>query len=393
MPTAGLYVHVPFCARKCLYCDFESVATLARIPDYLDAVEREARRRAREVDAVDTVYVGGGTPSVLGPARLARLLETLLATFAIRPGAEVTVELNPDDVTADLLAALEGAGVNRLSVGVQSFDDEALRALGRRHDAAGARRAIGLVRSRGFSNLSLDLMFGWRGQRAAAHRRDLVEALAFEPEHLSCYQLTVERGGKAPFAARLAAGDDPRASEAAQRRLFVATHETLTGRGYEHYEVSNFTRARPGFRSRHNERYWSHGPYLGLGPAAHSFDGARRRSWNAPSLDEYLEGRGGAETLDDEQLLLERLMLGFRTSRGVEEAALAAIPGWERGVERLVARGLCRREAGRLAPTVAGLLVADALPLELFELDRHGDAAPLTPRRAPRGSCGRARRA
>lgn len=362
--SAGLYVHVPFCLRKCLYCDFESVTALERIPDYLDALEREARRRGREVEAVDTVYVGGGTPSVLGPARIAHLLAMVRAVFSPATGAEVTVELNPDDVTVELLDALEAAGATRLSLGVQSFDDAALRLLGRRHDAAGARRALELVRRRRWSNrpeMSLDLMFGWRGQREEDHGRSLEEALAFGPEHLSCYQLTIEGHGSR-FAARLAAGDDLRADEAAQRRLFLLTHEVLTARGYEHYEISNF--ARPGCRSRHNERYWSHGPYLGLGPAAHSFDGRRRRSWNAPTLDAYLAGEaGGAEELDDEQLLLERLMLGFRTARGVDEAVLAALPGWEREADRLVAAGLCVREAGRLGPTVEGMLVADALPL------------------------------
>jgi putative oxygen-independent coproporphyrinogen III oxidase len=352
---AGLYVHVPFCVTKCPYCDFWSITDQRLAERFVDAVLLEARTQVR-FPAFDTLYLGGGTPSALPSPALSRLLAGLLPS----PGAEVTVEANPDDVTPDWLATIRAAGTNRLSLGVQALDDPTLRWLGRRHDAARAREAVHRARAAGFDDLSIDLMYALPGQDAGAWLRTLGEALALAPEHLSCYQLSVEP--HTPFGQRPVTPAD----EEVQRSLFLLTHDHLTAAGYEHYEISNF--ARPGRRSRHNQKYWHHVPYLGLGPAAHSFLG-RRRWWNVRSVERYVaqverDGSGieADEDLDDGQVRLEALYLGLRTKDGVAMGVVREHEGWESTVAALEAEGLATIVADRLVPSVAGFLVADALP-------------------------------
>lgn len=388
----GVYVHVPFCGTKCPYCGFFSVAQRGSSAAYFDALEREAERRAggsgggdpspgegRPADGgsqsagssrgAATLYVGGGTPSLDRLDRVAGLPGLARRLFGLRDGAEVSIEVNPDDVTRAKLEALRGAGFNRVSIGVQSLDDAELRFLGRRHDAGTAVRAVSAARDAGFGSVGIDLIFGLAGQTADRWRRTLRAAVSLSPDHISCYQLTVERG--TPFAAREAAGDPPAADEEAQRALFLEADRILTGEGFEHYEVSNYARGRA-HRSRHNGIYWRHAPYLGLGPSAHSFDG-RRRWWNDPSVGEYIaaldagvDPPGGMEILTDGQLLLERLMLGLRTSDGVP---LDLVDGFSRGrevLDELAGAGLMTIAGGRAAPTAEGFLVADRLPLLLI---------------------------
>lgn len=366
----GLYVHVPFCKSKCQYCDFVSFVDLETIPRYLEALRGEALLRGRRTAKVETVYVGGGTPSVFAPDQLVELFAILREGFDFIDGAEVTVELNPDDVDDEIIDALHEVGVNRLSLGVQSLDDEVLRFLGRRHTSSQARRAIELTRAQSWAELSLDVMYGWHFQSETSHLDTLERILSYAPEHLSCYQLTVE--GDNSFAARRAEGERLEVDEEIGRRLFLLTHDLLTNAGYEHYEVSSY--ARPGRRSKHNQSYWDHVAYVGLGPSAHSFDGRDRRSWNVSDLREYVDRAlrsidvtDDSERLTDEQLLLERLLLGFRTAEGVDEAVLSVITGSKEVLLQLVDEGLCRREDGRVVTTVEGLLVADSLPLR-FEL-------------------------
>lgn len=363
--SPGLYVHVPFCLTKCPYCGFASEVRGDR-GRWLSALEVEGSLRRGELDGFDSLYVGGGTPSVLAPEELERLFGALRASFTLLPGAEVTVELNPDDVTAELVATLRGLGATRLSLGVQSFDDASLRLLGRRHDGAAARRAIELVRLTGAFTLSVDLIHGLPGQPRAAALADVDVALELEPEHLSCYALTVEPG--TPLARRVEAGAPTMPDEATGRELFLAVSERLVGRGYEHYEVSNYARG-PAARARHNQKYWRREATLGLGPSAHSFRAPLRR-WNVRDVATYCDRLlGGAlpvegeEVLTEEQALIETLMLGLRTSDGVPTAALEGLGGWERSAETLEAEGLVRRAEGRLAPTREGLVVADGLPL------------------------------
>lgn len=363
---AGIYIHIPFCARKCPYCDFYSVTDPGEAGRYFEALEREAELYAQRFRPAATLYVGGGTPSLAAPERIGALPGMARRLFGLRQGAEITLEVNPDDVTPAALAIWRGAGFGRISIGVQSLDDGELRALGRRHDARAAERAVLAARAAGFGSVGIDLIFGLAGQSASGWRRTLERAADLAPEHISCYQLTVAPG--TPFGARAAAGGAVAAGEQAQREMFLAAARLLTARGYLHYEVSNFARGSE-YRSRHNMGYWRHAPYLGLGPSAHSFDG-QRRWWNARSLGGWLAaleaGRPpleGEERLSQEQLLTERLMLGLRTSDGVPLELIERFEGAQAALAQLEAGGLVRVAGGRAAPTREGFLVADRLPL------------------------------
>ena len=359
MPRPGLYLHVPFCRTKCVYCDFYSVVEdRGKQNRWVDAVLAEARLRAPGWETFDTLYLGGGTPSLLALDSFERLTTGLRDVFSFAAEVEFTVEANPDDVGPEWLDRIRSVGVNRLSLGIQSFDDRVLSLLGRRHTEKQSRRAIEDATRAGFSNLSVDLMYGIPDQSVEDWLDNLRHGIEYEPAHLSCYQLTLEKD--LPFVLP---------DEEKSRALFVATAETLQAAGYEQYEVSNFARA-PELRSRHNSKYWNHTPYLGLGPGAHSFDG-KTRWWNDPDLERYLAAGdrlpdGDSETLTEAQLTLETLMLGFRTSDGVSLHHIRRIPGWERDLETLTDRGFLRVEKGRAMPTREGLLIADRLPL-MFE--------------------------
>ena len=397
----GLYVHIPFCVRKCGYCGFYSITDRSLIPDYLAALRREMDLYRGRVISFDTLYIGGGTPSVLPAAELEKLIACIRTAFTIAPDAEITFETNPADITESLLAVLRRSGVNRLNIGVQSFDDSSLALLGRRHTALQAIDAIHRARDAGFKNIGLDLIYGLPsspvgGETAAvtggrkppsspaggatspeADRSfaswlaTLDTAIGLNPEHLSCYQLTVEDG--TPLAERCRTGEISLPDEEIQAELFLKTSETLEKEGCAHYEVSNF--ARPGEESRHNRKYWDHTPYLGLGPASHSFDGRTRR-WNHRSVEIYIRelaaGRApveAAEILTDEQLRLEALFLGLRTRSGIRLDTFRRRYGQdlleEKGeiLARLEREGLLEIREGFLRPTRAGMAVADSLAL------------------------------
>jgi putative oxygen-independent coproporphyrinogen III oxidase len=355
---AGLYLHVPFCARKCGYCDFYSVVG-GDERAFVRAVIREFEARRDGFDAFDTLYLGGGTPSVLSDEALCELIGALGGPLS--RGAEITVEANPDDLDAGRLARWRGAGVNRLSIGIQSLDDTLLRWLGRRHDGAQAVTAVAAARDAGFDDLSLDFMYGIPGQAADTWRATLDRAVEMGPEHLSCYQLTLAPG--TPIGRLAAAGEIELPGDEESRDLFLATSATLRAAGFDHYEISTF--ARPGHRARHNSKYWRRTPYLGLGPSAHSFDGLQRW-WNVRSVERYRDlasAVDATETVDAEQARLETLMLGLRTSDGVPidvvDSDRAVV------VESLVQRGLIVAGPGHIRPTPAGMVVADALARDL----------------------------
>jgi len=368
----GLYVHVPFCQKKCAYCDFFSITDLSMVPAWLSALEQEARRYQNSFDRFDTLYLGGGTPSLLDAGQLAQVLETLRRHFSFSPDTEVTLEANPDDLTPEKITLYKDLGVNRLSLGVQSFNDRELAFLGRRHNARQTVQALKAARAAGFANLTLDLIYGLPGQSLDDWTKTLDQALSFHPEHLSCYQLTYETG--TPLGRRKALGKVAPATEEEERELFLLTSRYLEERGYRHYEISNFARqgeagSEPCY-SRHNRKYWRHVPYLGLGPGAHSFlDGVRW--WNASSVKQYCQdleqGRSPVadrEVLSREQLRLEALYLGLRTRDGVSLDALRQTPGWERIFEELQETGLIKVNQDRAAPTRQGFLLADRLALE-----------------------------
>ena len=386
----GLYVHVPFCSAVCPYCDFAVTvggprsrrlwreALLVEIELAGETAGATAAEPWAGPGASDTVYLGGGTPSALDPEDLAAVLAALGRRLGIRPeraegdgGARVFLEANPEDVTAERLAAWRELGVAVVSLGVQSFDAAALAFLGRRHEPERSRSAVELALAAGFRTVSLDLIYGLPGQDEAAWRRELDAAVALGPDHLSCYQLTVEPA--TPFGRRRDRGELAELPEPAQAALFRLTHERLADAGWPAYEVSSFARA-PRHRSRHNRKYWRHTPYLGLGPSAHSFDGSRRRWWNERRLAAWRARieRGerpvaGDETLGEEELALEALMLGLRTAAGIDLAGFRARHGVDLPaancelVRRLEGEGLATVEAGRFALTLDGLALADGL--------------------------------
>ncbi len=367
----GLYVHIPFCVRKCLYCGFYSVTDFSPLPEYLTALRREMLLYRGWAPLFDTLYIGGGTPSVLPSPELEKLISDIRGIFPISEDAEITMEANPADLDVGLLNALRRAGVNRLNIGVQSFDEGILSFLGRRHNRAQAAAAIAAARAAGIGNIGIDLIYGVPGQTLSLWLATLREAVAFRAEHLSCYQITLEDGTS--LAEQFRRGEIVFPDEALQADFFRKTSEFLEDHGYSHYEISNFSL--PGRESRHNRKYWDHVPYLGLGPAAHSFSGRERR-WNRRDISTYIEnlasGRSpveSTENLTEEQLCLESLFLGFRTRRGICLETFKIRYGRDlvtekRGVlKRLSEEGLVEIRDGFLRPTRAGMAVADALAL------------------------------
>jgi oxygen-independent coproporphyrinogen-3 oxidase len=394
--AAGLYLHVPFCAAICPYCDFAVARGDVSARDRFTAalVVEIAASTGAVAGPFDTVYLGGGTPSHLEPRQLEVMLGAARRTLPIEAGAFSVLEANPEDVTPAAVEAWRELGIDGLSLGVQSFDGAVLHFLGRRHSGEEARRAVELALESGFAWVSLDLIYGSPGERPgrlgspgepgrrarwdplAVALADVATATALGPHHLSCYQLTVHDG--TPFAVARDRGGLRELSNDAQATLFEALHDALAAGGYPAYEVSSFARGAE-HRSRHNTKYWRHLPYLGLGPSAHSFDGARRwwkvRDWRewAAAIEGGAGAIGGSEILTPRDLALEALMLGLRTTDGIAIDAyrerygvdlLAANPG---RVERAVAAGLLVMEQGRLRPTTRGLAVTDALAAS-FEL-------------------------
>lgn len=368
----GLYIHIPFCKTKCPYCGFYSITSLSLIEPWIAALEKEAQRHKDGFGSFETLYFGGGTPSVLGCSDLRRIMDTLVRHLDLGECVERTVECNPGDVTREKARALKGMGFNRVNLGVQSFDDHELGFLGRRHTAEEAVMAFDALRDAGFENVGVDLVYGLPGQREQGWMKNLRQAMELQPEHLSCYQLTIEKG--TVFSEMVEEGRLILPAESRLQRemsaLFLMTSRFLEREGYTHYEVSNFARGENRV-SRHNLKYWRHVPYLGLGPSAHSFRYATRW-WNVRSMDRYLSllqsGRSpveGTEDLTPEQLTLEAIALGLRTRDGCHERVLPSEPRVRESLSMLTRSGFLSRRGHRIVPTRKGYLVADSLPLYL----------------------------
>ncbi len=380
-PPRSLYVHVPFCTRRCSYCDFAVQATReAPTGEWLDAVATEMRLLAEdrgwtEPLRLDTLYVGGGTPSLLGTGAMAALAERIRPFATWDPATvEWTCEANPESFTPELAADWRAAGVNRISLGAQTFHPEALRWMGRLHGVEGPARAMLAARSAGFDNVSVDLIFGLPARLGRDWGADLERALELEPEHVSLYGLTAEAG--APLGRWVGEGRETLADEDRYADEYLLAHRTLTAAGFRHYEVSNF--GLPGRRSRHNGVYWTGAPYAALGPGAHAFYTPLRR-WNVRSWEAYRDTlRAGRLPVEDEERVdeagatLERAWLLLRTDRGypladasAEERALA--DAWTR-------RGLARSDGGTLRLTAEGWLLLDRLAVELASAAEAGRA-------------------
>jgi oxygen-independent coproporphyrinogen-3 oxidase len=397
MQSLGLYVHIPFCERKCPYCDFNTYAGLHDL--YAPYAQALAHEIARAGDALGhpparTIFIGGGTPTVLPVPLLAEIMDAIHRAFVVAPEAEITSEANPGTVDRARFSGLRALGINRLSMGAQSFDDEELRFLGRIHSAEDIERAFTAARAAGFDNINLDLIYGLPGQKAKTWTRTLARTLTLAPEHISCYSLTVEVG--TPLARWVAAGSVPPPDDDLAADLYEEAQATLAEAGYEHYEISNWARLRnfssppappplpeagrgvPGhippspYRSRHNLIYWRNEPYLGFGPGAHSsLDG--RRWWNIRSPVDYIRrlaaGEGvmeGEETIGDALAMGETMMLGLRLlPEGVGTEEFAARHG--RSLEEVYATelrelqewGLLEMLDGRVRLTPRGRLLGN----------------------------------
>jgi len=362
-----LYVHVPFCARRCSYCDF-SIAVRRDVPvrEYVEALTTELDLRfpgsPTDQRTLDTLYLGGGTPSRLGAGGIASLMEGLRAQLGIASDAEITIEANPDDVSIDAARAWRDAGVNRLSLGAQSFDPRALAWMHRTHTDDQIADAVDAVRAAGIENVSIDLIFSLPAALERDWAHDLRRAVSLAPSHVSLYGLTVHE--RTPLGRWRDRGDVTEAPDETYATEFLLAHEVLTAAGFDHYEVSSY--ARPGARSRHNASYWSGVPWVGLGPAAHEFDGARRR-WNVAPYARWTQllrvGKDpieGEEVLSSENRAAERVYLGLRTSSG-----LKLTPAEQSAARRWAEAGWASLEGDVVRLTAEGWLRLDALAADL----------------------------
>ena len=378
MNPLSIYIHLPFCIHNCGYCDFNSYALDGLLekthvgedwaPAYASALIREIEGRRPDPGPaggeIDTVFFGGGTPSLFPQEEIARLLDAIRREWGLAPGAEITLEANPGAAEAERFAALREAGVNRISIGMQSFDDEALRRLERVHTGGAAKKAFRSAREAGFENVSLDLMFGIPFQTLNQAASDVAQAIALGPEHLSAYELTIEPGTN--FGALQGRGElRGLPGEDTALAMWEMRDAALSEAGYERYEISNF--ARPGRRCRHNLNYWKRGDYLGLGAGAHSLIGGRRR-WNHARPDVYIqnaEDPAAGEEEVSEKAIGEALMLGLRLREGISLDEIAHSCGedpekkWGETFAELTGQGLLERENRTLRLTPRGTLLAN----------------------------------
>ena len=372
---AGVYVHIPFFFLICIYCDFYSIASSRLSDRYVKAVGMEAQLRGQEIAGmpVKTLYIGGGTPSVLSFEQLSVLIEGLRAAIDLSHVEEFTVEVNPDDVTHEFAEQLLKLGVNRVSMGVQSLVDEELVFLNRRHDAKEAMKAYCDLQSAGFNNISIDLIYGIPGQTLDTWKYTLEKALSLQAKHVSCYNLSYEEGTmlyKLRETGRVMECDDNTCVE-----MYDMLVDMLDGAGYEHYEISNF--AMPGFYSRHNSGYWDKTPYLGLGASAHSYDGNMRR-YNPDNVKLYVESLendvvvcvGEQESVDEKYD--EDVMLRLRTSRGIDSEWIKSIYGkaysdyFVNAIRSFVDSGLVIKDGSRYRLSRNGVMLSDMIMRELM---------------------------
>lgn len=372
---SGLYIHIPFCKRRCHYCDFYSTTLEPLHAAYVEAVCHEMHARRHELcEPVETLYIGGGTPSQLSPALLAQIMGCAAELFGFTTLKEFTIEANPDDITPEWVAGIRAAapeGKVRVSMGIQTFDNPTLLLLGRRHHATQVLTAVQTLRSGGVSEISIDLMYGLPGEDELRWADDLRQALALGVPHISAYCLSYEEGTM--LWKMREQGEVQEADDELCERFYRMLRQTLTAAGYEHYELSNF--ALPGHHARHNASYWDGTPYLGIGPAAHSFDGDTR-SWNAPDLQAYiadpLQGRS-IERLSSDEKYNEFIMTRLRTSRGIKPEEIERVYGTSR-CDYFLTRAQNYIKNHRLQYTAdghiilgeEGLFVSDGIIADLF---------------------------
>ncbi len=372
---AGVYIHIPFCKSFCSYCDFYSTTDNSLQEILVQTILREASLRASylEGEIVDTVYFGGGTPSLLGVPAVAEIIRTVREKFSFADDPEITLEVNPDDVFEGFFRELRQAGVNRISLGVQSWDNKRLRYLGRRHDAAQSAVALEMVFREGFDNVSADLIYGIPGMTTADLKADLEKTFAFPVTHLSAYHLTVEEGTK--FGRMKKEGRLKETDEETSASMFALLGNICREKGFIHYEISNF--AKEGYISRHNSSYWKQVPYIGLGPSAHSFD-RRSRQWNVSDVRKYIKAVAAGEIpcereeLDRLTVFNEYVMTSLRTMWGidllhVEEFYDKELHDYLVNLSgKYIRYGLMKREKNTLVLTDQGRMISDNIIAELL---------------------------
>jgi oxygen-independent coproporphyrinogen-3 oxidase len=376
---AGIYIHVPFCVTRCVYCDFFSHTQARRYKEaYLSAVVEEMAMRKDYMggETVETVYFGGGTPSILTPSDFGKVFDAIYRLFRVTEGAEITLEANPDDMTPAYVSSLRRLPFNRISMGVQSFNDEDLRFLRRRHTAMQAIEAVGICREQGYNNISIDLIYGIPGQTPDTWEANLKEALRLDTPHISAYLLTYEEG--TPLYRMKEEGRIQPVDEDVSLSLFEHLTDSLTDAGYLHYEISNF--AQPGRLSLHNSGYWTGKQYLGIGPSAHSYD-TQSRQWNVASLRRYTEGieKGLPDTesehLDANTKYNEYVMTGLRTRQGISLAYIRATFGehkyqyCRKQAQTFINSGLLNEENNQYRLSKKGLFVSDNIIIHLLRVD------------------------
>ena len=371
---AGIYVHIPFCRQACHYCDFHFSTTLHRVPEMVEALisELRLRRDAFLKDPIETVYFGGGTPSMLTTEQLDLLFNTIEEIYQPAVDAEWTLEANPDDLRADRLAHLAAGRVNRLSIGIQAFDDKWLAMMNRSHDAVQARGVVAAARECGFRDLTADLIYGMPNMSLEQWQEQVKRLLDFELPHFSSYALTVEP--RTVLAHRVAKGDVAMPDDALVEDQFQELVEAASAAGYEHYEVSNF--ARPGHRSKHNTGYWQGVTYLGIGPSAHSYDGMVRR-WNVANNAAYVAALASGkayweqEQLSDADRYNEWVMTGLRLIYGIDPARVQEFgpelqSHFASEVERSVQAGDLEEKNGKLRIAPLRRFRSDGIASDLF---------------------------
>lgn len=372
----GLYIHIPFCATRCSYCDFYSQTNSALRSEYIQALIAEMSIRRTEVtDTIGTLYFGGGTPSLLSPQEIGRIIEQAYKLFSFSSDVEITLEANPDDLNTGYVQELRTLPINRISMGAQSFHDEDLHFLNRRHNARQVYEAVDTCRKAGLTNLSIDLIYGLPRQTPARWQENISAVLALAPPHLSAYHLIYEEG--TPLTRLLHAGKVREVNEEVSLEFFRMLREQLTRAGYEHYEISNFARA--GYHSRHNSSYWQDTPYLGLGPSAHSFDGWRTRRCNPSDISRYIASMAAGKPLFTEEILTDNdrynevIMTRLRTARGLSPDQVSYLFGKEsaerciRTAAPFIRDGLLHEEAdGRIRLTEKGIFLSDRIISEFF---------------------------
>ncbi|MDR1646251.1 MAG: radical SAM family heme chaperone HemW [Tannerellaceae bacterium] len=377
---AGLYIHIPFCTKRCVYCDFFSDTQIHYKERFLSAIIEEMTQRRDYLggESVETIYLGGGTPSLLSAAEWEPVFEAIYRLFPVCEDAEITMEANPDDLTPGYVASLARLPINRISLGVQSFNDTDLRFLRRRHTGQQAIDALRLCREQGYDNISIDLIYGLPGQTPARWQANLSEALHADVAHISAYHLTYETD--TPLYRLKAQGLIQPVDEEVSLSLYNTLIYMLTAAGYQHYEISNF--ALPGRISRHNSSYWTFRPYLGIGPSAHSYN-TLSRQWNISSLPHYIEGLRNASLCPETEILTphdkynEYILTGLRTCWGIHLPQIQAKFGETKHsycktqAQRYLSSGMLREEGDRLILTQDGWFVSDSIISTLLWMDSY----------------------